>query len=188
VYLGSFRSGALAALAMTAALGGCADVDFSASGGWFQKRIDLVGRSGGYTYADLGETRKQRTIAANELVDANGGCPPPAASQPAPAAAPGGPGVVPAPAPAPDSLLGGGVALGMSECEVVYRAGQPNSVQLGKNPNGDRTAILTYNSGPRPGIYHFERGALMVMDRVAEPPPAPAAKKKPAKSKQASRE
>jgi len=185
VYLGSIRFGALAALAMTAALGGCADIDFGATGGWFQKPLDVFGRSGGYTYADLGETKKQRTITANELVDANGGCPPPAA----PAAAPASPGVIPAPAPATDSLLGGGVGLGMSECDVVYRAGQPGSVALGKNPNGDRTAVLTYNSGPRPGIYHFERGALMEMDRVAEAPAQPqAAKKKPTKAKQASKE
>jgi hypothetical protein len=65
---------------------------------------------------------------------------------------------------------------------VVSRAGAPNSVQLGRNPNGDRTAVLSYQSGPRPGVYHFERGRLMQMDRVevAEPPPA---KKKPAKTK-----
>jgi len=77
-----------------------------------------------------------------------------------------------------------GVGLGMTECEVVLRAGPPNSVQLGRNPNGDRTAVLSYQSGPRPGIYHFERGRLTQMDRVevAEPPPQ-AAKKKPAKTK-----
>jgi hypothetical protein len=44
--------------------------------------------------------------------------------------------------------------------------------------------VLSYQSGPRPGIYHFERGRLMQMDRVevAEPAPKPA-KKKPAKTK-----
>jgi len=188
VHIGSNRCGALAALAIAVALGGCADVDFGASGGWFAKPLDVVGRSAGYSYSDIGgDTKKQRTITANEMVDGNGACPPPPAPQPAPAA--GGPGVIPAAPPATESLLGGGVALGMSECDVVYRAGQPNAVQLGKNPNGDRTAVLTYNSGPRPGIYHFERGALMEMDRVATPqPPAEAAKKKPAKSKQASKE
>ena len=72
----------------------------------------------------------------------------------------------------------------MSECEVVWRAGAPNNVQLGNNPNGDRTAVLTFDSGPRPGIYRFERGRLMEMDGVA-PPPAPpqVAKKKPVKPK-----
>ncbi len=189
VQIGSNRSGALMALALAAAasVGGCADVDLGPNGGWFRKPLDVFGRSGGYTYSDLGESKKQGSITANQLVDGNGSCPPAPASQPAPAAA--GPGVVPAAPPEAESLLGGGVGLGMSECDVVYRAGQPNSVQLGKNPNGDRTAVLTYNSGPRPGIYHFERGALMEMDRVVEPaPPAQAAKKKPAKSKQASRD
>jgi hypothetical protein len=72
----------------------------------------------------------------------------------------------------------------MSECEVVSRAGAPASVQIGQAPNGDRTAVLTYNSGPRPGIYRFERGHLMQLDRVDVPAPPPqTAKKKPVKPK-----
>ena len=63
-------------------------------------------------------------------------------------------------------MLGQAVALGMTECEVVYRAGTPASVQLGSNPNGDRVAVLTYGAGPRPGLYRFERGRLMDMDSV----------------------
>ena len=65
-------------------------------------------------------------------------------------------------------------------------AGSPAAVQLGSKPNGDRTAVLTFNSGPRSGIYRFERGALVEMDAVAAPPAPPktAQKKsvKPAKS------
>ena len=84
------------------------------------------------------------------------------------------------PAAAAPSLLGAPVALGMSECQVVDRAGAPSAVQIGTNPNGDRTALLTYDAGPRPGIYHFERGHLMVMDRVAVAAPEPKVlKKKP---------
>ena len=37
----------------------------------------------------------------------------------------------------------------MSECEVVYRAGPPSSVQIGSLPNGDRSAALTFPGGPR---------------------------------------
>jgi hypothetical protein len=193
VHTASNRFGALLALAMTpviaALLAGCA-VDLGESGGWFQKKFDIAGQAGGYSYSDLGESKKQAPITANQMVDSSGACPPLSAPQPAAVAA--GPGVIPAAPPQADSLLGGGIALGMSECDVVYRAGQANSVQLGKNLNGDRTAVLTYNSGPRPGIYRFERGALMEMDRVAEPtpPPAPAqaAKKKPVKSKQAAKD
>jgi hypothetical protein len=175
------RYGALAALAMAVALPGCANLDFDSSGGWFSKPLDVTGRSGGYAYLELQENRRQRVIGPNELVDGSGACPPASA----PAAAPTAPGATPAAPANGASTLGEAVALGMSECDVVNRAGQPSAVQLGKNPNGDRTAVLTFNSGPRPGIYHFERGALMEMDRTAMPalaqtPAAP--KKKPIKS------
>jgi hypothetical protein len=164
VYLGSIRSGLLAVLAMAGVLGGCGDVGWDA-GTLFRKPVDVVGRSSGYTYSDLQESRQGRPVTDSDLVDASGSCPA--------AAAPG------SGAPGP----GEGVGLGMTECEVVARAGPPNSVQLGRNPNGDRTAVISYQSGPRPGIYHFERGRLMQMDRVEVAPPPPQAKKKPAKTK-----
>ena len=177
MYLGSIRSGALAVLTMAVALGGCGDVGWD-TGTLFRKPIDVVGRNSGYTYSDLGESRQVRPVTDSDLVDANGGCPP-SAPPPQPAAAAGG-----TPAPGGDaSRLGEGVGLGMTECEVVARAGPPNSVQLGRNPNGDRTAVLSYQGGPRPGIYHFERGRLMQMDRVEVAEPPPQAKKKPAKTK-----
>ena len=163
--LGSIRSGVLAALAMAGVLGGCADVGWD-SGTLFRKPVDVAGRSAGYTYSDLQEARQSRPVSDSDLVDANGSCPA--------AAAPGG----------DASAASEGVGLGMTECEVVARAGSPNSVQLGRNPNGDRTAVISYQSGPRPGIYHFERGRLTQMDRVeVAPPPPQQAKKKPAKTK-----
>jgi hypothetical protein len=93
-----------------------------------------------------------------------------------------------APAVDTSALLGGGVALGMSECDVVFRAGQPSAVQIGSMPNGDRTAVLTFDSGPRAGVYHFQRGALKEMDSppMAAAPPQ-AVKKKPAKSAKAAK-
>ena len=177
----------LAVLAAAGALSGCGDIDWTNQQAWFAKPLDVTGRNAGYTFSELQETKqRQRVITANELVSSNGACPAPQAPPTQVAAAtPAAPG-----APATDanagtgSLLGAGIALGMSECDVVFRAGQPGSVQIGQNPNGDRTAVLTYNAGPRPGIYRFERGQLMEMDAVP-PPPAPpkvAAKKKPAKS------
>jgi hypothetical protein len=159
---------------MAVALAGCSQTDTSEA--WFRKPIDMFGRSGGYTFSDVSETRRDRPIGANDLVAANGSCPPRAA---APQAQPD-PGGSPAGSPSADGLIDEGIALGMSECDVVYRAGQPSDVQLGTNPNGDRTALLTFSSGPRPGIYHFERGQLMQMDRVAEPSPPPQAEKKKA--------
>ena len=166
----------VSALVLTAGLCGCANVDFESTQGWFAKPLDVTGRNaGGYTFSELAETKqRQRPITANDLVDSNGACPAPAAPQ-----AQGSP-AAPAPAATTDSLLGGGVALGMSECDVVARAGAPSQVQLGKNPNGDRTAVLTFAAGPRAGIYHFERGSLMTMDRVATPAPPPQEAKKKA--------
>src|SRR4029077_17417068 len=84
-----------------------------------------------------------------------------------------------APATDTSALLGGGIALGMSECDVVFRAGAPSNIQIDQNPNGDRTAVLTFNSGPRPGIYHFRGGALTDIERgQITPPPTQTAKKK----------
>jgi len=171
----------LAALAVAVALGGCANVDVANKDQWFSKPFEFVSRKGGYTFSDLQESKdRRRSITANDLVAANGSCPPPAVpSAPAPAAANQA-----APAPVASdagTLLSGGVALGMSECDVVFRAGAPSAVQIGKNPNGDRSAVLTFNSGPRPGIYHFEAGALTEVERVqTAPEPAQTAKKKPA--------
>ena len=172
--------GICAALAVAVALSGCADVDANKDA-WFSKPFEFVSRKGGYTFSDLQESKdRRRPITANDLVAANGSCPPPTVPQaPAPAAASQA-GTAPAPTDA-DTLLGGGVSLGMSECDVVFRAGAPSAVQIGKNPNGDRSAVLTFNSGPRPGIYHFEAGALMEVERVqTAPEPAQTAKKKPA--------
>jgi hypothetical protein len=161
---------------LAVALAGCAMDDTSQ--GWFSKPLDVTGsKNGGYTYSELQESRRQRAIGSNELVDGSGNCAP-LAAPPQPPTPPGAPAAAPAVSADPASLLGGGIGLGMSECEVVYRAGRPSAVQIGKNPNGDRTALLTYSSGPRPGVYHFERGALMQMDRVEEVPAQPQPTKK----------
>jgi hypothetical protein len=175
----------LLAAAAVAGLSGCG-VDPTQP--WFMKPFDASGRRAGYSFSELSETKKdRRVLSANDYVNANGSCPAPVAAAPTapPPVAQGAPGAVP-PAPAADasSLIGGGVAPGMSECEVVYRAGAPSSVQIGSLPNGDRTAVLTFESGPRPGIYRFVGGALTEMDAVAPPPaPPPVAKKKPAAAK-----
>jgi hypothetical protein len=79
----------------------------------------------------------------------------------------------------------GGIALQMTECEVVGRAGTPENVELGTTDRGERAVTLTYNNGPRPGIYRFAAGRLYAIERVAEPPePAkPAKPKKPTAKK-----
>jgi len=155
-----------ACLALTGALAACDSTDQ-----WFAKPL-LKGNSG-YTYSQLDQVKLDHPITANDLVNASGACPayvPPASPQTA---------TLP---PDQAALVGTGVALGMSECDVVARLGQPTAVNLGQYPNGLRSAVLTYDGGPRPGVYRFESGRLSEMDRVEAPPPPP--DKKVAKKKQ----
>src|SRR5688572_13851489 len=126
------------------------------------------------TAAEISLTAK---TTPEDYVDANGAC----ASAPASAAEPAAAG---SNAAAPS---GGGVGLGMTECQVVQRAGPPNSVEIGTENNA-RKIVLTYAGGTWPGIYTFVDGRLKVVDRVATPEPAkPAAKKRSAKPQTAAR-
>lgn len=145
-------------------------------------------------------------VAPEELVGPGGQCAPVAvpvaAAAPQPPGAPVAPGAPAAPAvpaapaiqgtpdapannePAPvdpsSSLLLGGIALGMSECDVVRRAGHPGNVVISADERGDRMVELTYLTGSWPGIYKFSSGRLKVLERGPEPPeqPKPAARKK----------
>jgi hypothetical protein len=81
----------------------------------------------------------------------------------------------------PDAAPRGGIALEMTECEVVGRAGPPENVELGTNDRGERTVTLTYTGGPRPGIYRFSGGRLYAIERGQEPPEPTKPKKPPAK-------
>ena len=111
-------------------------------------------------------------------------------NEPAPVAA--------APASAPDAgapPVLGGIALGMTECQTVQRAGQPGTVNINAGDKGERRVVLTYLSGPWPGIYHFADGRLKEIDRAPTPPepakPPPkkkATKKKPVAAKTSQRE
>ena len=82
-------------------------------------------------------------------------------------------------APAPS-----GISLQMTECDVVNRIGTPDRVDLGSTERGDRSAVLTYTRGSRPGIYRFAGGRLVSIERGAEAAPerpkkaAPPQKKK----------
>lgn len=63
----------------------------------------------------------------------------------------------------------GGIALGMTECQAVRRGGQPNSVSVGASPKGERKVVVTYLSGPWPGIYTFDSGRLKQVDAAPVP-------------------
>jgi len=81
-----------------------------------------------------------------------------------------------------------GIALEMTECQVVQLAGYTDRVEIGAE-GGRRSVTLTYMSGARPGIYRFRDGRLVSMERIEglpeprKPKPAPR-KSKTAKSKQ----
>ena len=46
--------------------------------------------------------------------------------------------------------VGGSVALGHTECDVVRGIGAPDSVNLSSNPRGERMAVVTWSRGPAP--------------------------------------
>lgn len=121
-------------------------------------------------------------VQPEDLVDANGRCvgaTVPAAGEGAP---PGPGGGVPL-AEAGVPMIPAAIALDMTECDVVKRAGFPQKVEIGSNEAGERTVTLTYIGGQRPGIYTFRAGRLAAMERAPEPeaPPKPVKKVKPAK-------
>jgi hypothetical protein len=79
----------------------------------------------------------------------------------------------------------GGIALQMTECDVVKRAGPVEKIDFGADDQGQRAVVMTYLSGPRPGVYRFTAGRLVSIERAPGPPPAPpkpqkATTKKPA--------
>jgi hypothetical protein len=138
--------------------------------GWFPKPLDV---SGGVTWSATARHQISRSgpLRPEDFVDTQGNCAP-GAESPTMAATP-----APTPAGAPPqaggavpaALPGGGVALEMSECEVVRRTGAPDRVEIGANEGSERTAVITYLRGPRPGIYRFVAGRLTVVEKAPEP-------------------
>jgi hypothetical protein len=92
----------------------------------------------------------------------------------------------------PSEVRGGprGIALAMTECQVVSVAGYTDRVDVSANERGERVVTLTYLAGDRPGIYRFRNGRLINMERVAEPaqPKKPQRAAKSAKGKQAAKQ
>ncbi len=201
------RIGLVCAAVLAATLGGCKNsaqvFESNNEGGWFSKKVDLFARPDwsavDYKTYSLGPSGP---VDGNELVGADGRC----ASnvQPSPAAPPEPP---PAPADRPvGSVAGdlasapmpampvsavsgeaaggnapqiiGGIALGMTECDTVRRAGLPGNVAISAGQKGERTVTLTYLTGTWPGIYHFSDGRLKEIDRAPAPPEPPKPVKK----------
>ena len=142
---------------------------------------------------------KLRPVTANDLVNADGSC----AGDPMPAAvgnpegsnalnftagpeAPRPDRAGPAgPAAPPMQPAVRGVGLGMTECEVIRTIGHTDRIELSANERGQRSAVLTYLQGVRPGIYRFAGGRLVSIERGPEPPAPPKPEKKTAKKQPA---
>jgi hypothetical protein len=154
--------GALAA----SALAGCASAPSILSGdaGWFSKPVDLLRTPDWGTPARAGLT--MRPVGPDDLLGPDGACA--SVSSSALAATDNAPGT-PADSATPAA---GGIGLDMSECEVVRRAGTPERFDVG-NEGGERSVVLTYLRGARPGIYRFVAGRLVSIERAPEAPAQP---------------
>jgi hypothetical protein len=123
-------------------------------------------------FTGASKTQGPRPVTAEDLIDADGRC----AGAPiatAMAATDGttadstaealqGQGALP--------QVSGGIALAMTECEVVQRAGLPTQFQIGAEGT-ERQVTITYTSGQWPGLYRFRGGRLVSIERVEVPPP-----------------
>jgi hypothetical protein len=120
-------------------------------------------------------------VKAEDLVDSEGRC----AGAPMASAAPAAEGADPVTVPPDAALAASGIGLAMTECDVVKRAGPPEKLELGSNERSERALTLSYLKGPRPGIYRFVEGRLVMIERAPEPPapPKPVRPAKPAKPK-----
>jgi hypothetical protein len=116
-----------------------------------------------------------KPVTAEDLVSADGACP----------------GMAPPPGPADANAsttapaMGGTVALGHTECDVVRGIGAPSNVNLSSDAAGRRVAVVTWTTGPRAGIYTFTSGRLSAIEGSPEPQVAPKPVKPKAKKKAA---
>lgn len=166
----------LATLALVATVSACGSMgDISSVGS-----VSLVPKMGNLarpdwlTYSGSKDEFTLRQVTAADLVSAEGACPmAEAAADPSPDGA------------TQPTLVAGGIALQMTECDVVRRAGAPEQVQVGADERGERAVVITYIRGARPGVYRFSAGRLTSIERAPDAPGAKAAPK--AKAKKAAR-
>jgi hypothetical protein len=147
-----------AAAALTSAIGACS-TDMNLSDLDPSRKIAVLTRPAWLTYSGHEqEALTLRPVAETDLIGREGQC----------AAGPGGA------ATGEPGQMQTGIALQMTECEVVSRAGSPDNIEFGVNERGERALALTFMRGPRPGIYRFAAGRLYSIERGPEPPSAPA--------------
>jgi hypothetical protein len=156
---------ALAAVApLVAGCSGGTDL-LSKDAEWFQKPGRLFIKNISIESPPLSP---DKPVGAEDLVTADGACPG-MAPPPGPADANAS-----STAPAP---MGGTVALGHTECDVVRGVGTPSTVNLSSDAAGRRVAVVTWTTGPRAGIYTFTSGRLSSIEGNPDPQPVPRAGK-----------
>jgi hypothetical protein len=170
-------NGISAAFLMLVLLNGCAQIEYNTF-----RLPDINDKFRLPAMAAPVQVEPTKAITAEELIDAQGNCAgsPMASAAPATAETAGND---PVTLPSNPGLAVGGIGLGMSECDVVKRAGPPEKMTLGQNERSERTLVLTYLHNTRPGIYSFVAGRLATIERVDEPPPPPKPKAAKPKSK-----
>jgi len=167
-------------LALAPLLAGCSGASdmLSRDAEWFSRPGRLFIRN---ISIDSPPLNLDTPVRADDLVSAEGACPGMAPS--------GGPADAQAltdgPAGAPAQPVGGSVALGHTECDVVRGIGAPDNVNLSGNARGERQAVVTWSRGPRAGIYTFTAGRLTSIERGPEPIAPPKVAKPKAKKKAA---
>ena len=137
---------------------------------WFQKPDRLFIKNISIESPPL---TPDKPVGPEDLVSADGACP----------------GMTPPPGPADANAsttapapMGGTVALGHTECDVVRGIGAPSTVTLSNDAAGRRVAVVTWATGPRAGIYTFTSGRLSSIEGNPEPQPVPRAAKPRKKS------
>jgi hypothetical protein len=164
---------ALAAVApLIAGCSGGADLLSSAKDAeWFNKPSRLFIKNISIESPPL---TPDKPVGAEDLVSADGACPG--------MAPPAGPADANASTTAP---MGGTVALGHTECDVVRGIGAPSNVNLSGDAAGRRVAVVTWTTGPRAGIYTFTSGRLSSIEGTPDAPAVPKPAKPKAKKKSA---
>jgi len=133
-------------------------------------------------FSGTGSAAGMRAVTQNDLLTSDGRC----AVDPAAMHSTDGS----APPESADAALAGqgplpglqsGVGLGMTECEVLLRTGQPERFDSGAEGT-ERVMTMTVTRGQSPGLYRFRGGRLVSIERIDVPAPPKAAKQKsPAK-------
>lgn len=166
----SLRSWALP-VAAALLLAGCARPDTSQPAG---KLSDVFATPDWAKFAAAKPTAR-REITSNDLLTADGRC----AFTAETASASTDAAVASAPDTTAEALassgplptLPGGVALSMTECQVVQRTGSPERFDIGAE-GGERVLTMTVTQGPSPGLYRFRGGRLVSIERIELPPAA----------------